>query len=163
MKKIQLANSTKKALVDDKDFEYLNQFVWRFDGRYAYRDFHSNGHSHHIYMHQEIMHAPEGMEVDHKHTGNTLDNRRENLRVGTHSQNMSNAKKPITNTSGFKGVSWDKWHKKWHAQIRVNHRTIHLGFYNHPLDAANAYDSAAIKYKGEFARVNSLIEKSSLI
>jgi hypothetical protein len=92
------------------------------------------------------------LEVDHIN-GNGLDNRFKNLRLGTHSKNGRNQKKPITNTSGFKGVSWHKQHKKWMAYIRINNKLINLGSYNSKFYAALVYARAAKKYFGEWRRV----------
>lgn len=95
---------------------------------------------------------PGDMQIDHIN-GNTLDNRFENLRLATNAQNSKNYKKPITNKSGFKGVSWCKQNKKWYAQIKVNNKKIYLGRYNSKLYAALVYARAAKKYFGEWRRV----------
>jgi len=97
---------------------------------------------------------PAEKEVDHIN-GNTLDNRFENLRLASSSDNNKNQKKPKNNTSGFKGVSWHKQHKKWNAQIKVNYKRIHLGYYNSKFYAALVYARAAKKYFGEWRRLNS--------
>jgi hypothetical protein len=80
------------------------------------------------------------------------DNRLSNLREATNAQNLANQGKQRTNTSGHKGVSWDKQRKKWSAKIQINRRTIHLGVFENKEDAAEAYKTAALKYHGEFAR-----------
>lgn len=90
--------------------------------------------------------------IDHIN-GDTKDNRIENLRLATHSQNMQNSKIPVTNKSGYKGVSWYKNYNKWIAQISVNNKKINLGYFENVVDAANAYVQAAKKYHGEFARI----------
>lgn len=92
-------------------------------------------------------------QIDHI-DGNKLNNQRNNLRSATSSQNAINSKKPKNNTSGYKGVSWSKKSKKWRAQICFEGKQIHLGFFDDSKDAANAYDKAALKYFGEFARLN---------
>ena len=94
---------------------------------------------------------PTEKEVDHKN-GNSLDNRFENLRLATGADNIKNQKKRKTNTSGFKGVSWDKKNKKWRARIQVNNKLIHLGCYNNKFYAALVYARAAKHYFGEFRR-----------
>ena len=94
---------------------------------------------------------PAENEVDHKN-GNSLDNRFNNLRLATDSQNSRNQKKSKDNTSGFKGVSWDKQHKKWRARIGVNNKTINLGYYTNKFYAALVYARAAKKYFGEWRR-----------
>lgn len=104
-------------------------------------------------MHRFILDAPHGMEVDHKN-GDGLDCRRENMRLATRKQNAFNRKRPSVNTSGFKGVTLVKPTGKWLAQIEVGGKNMHLGTYESKIEAARAYDKAAIKYHGEFARLN---------
>ena len=113
-------------------------------------------------MHREITNAPKGMQVDHIN-GNTLDNRKENLRVCTRSQNMMNRGKQNNNKSGYKGVSYMKkkdpnyeYPKPWRAQIKcpTNQKVIHLGCYKYPEQAARAYDKKAIELFGEYAQLN---------
>jgi hypothetical protein len=84
--------------------------------------------------------------------GNPLNNRRSNLRVASIQENNRNSKKPITNTSGFKGVFRDKKHPAWRAVIRVNGKSLYLGSFVTPEEAHEAYKKAAIEYYGEFAR-----------
>ena len=94
-------------------------------------------------------------QIDHIN-GIRDDNRICNLREATGSQNARNSKKPITNTSGYKGVSFRKDRKmtstSWMAYIRVNEKKLHLGFYRTAAEAHSAYCAAAIRYYGEFAR-----------
>lgn len=104
-------------------------------------------------LHRTIMNPPEGMMIDHIN-GNTLDNRRDNLRICSNTQNQRNQQLSKRNTVGYKGVSWHQRHKKWIARIRVNNRLIHLGYYTDLIEGAKAYDVAAIKYYGEFANIN---------
>ncbi len=92
-----------------------------------------------------------GMIVDHIN-GDTLDNRRANLRVCTMAQNVRNRKKPRTNTSGYKGVHWMPRHKKWMAKITCAGKHIFLGLFDDPAEAHAAYCAAAKKYHGDFAR-----------
>ena len=98
------------------------------------------------------MNPPLGMQVDHIN-GDRLDNRRENLRIVTNWQNQMNRGMTINNSSGYKGVRLRR-SGKWEAQIRVNKKAIFLGRFYDKLDAAHAYDDAAKKYFGEFARLN---------
>jgi hypothetical protein len=92
------------------------------------------------------------VEIDHK-DGNPSNNRFSNLRKATASENIANSKKRRDNTSGFKGVSWDKGAKKWSAKIGVSGRKLHLGLFDTPEAAHAAYLTAAHKHFGEFARV----------
>ncbi len=91
-------------------------------------------------------------DIDHK-DGNPSNNRWENLREATDSQNLSNMKKPITNTSGRKGVSrrWDG--KAWQVHIRANGKSTYVGSHTDLDKAHKMYADAARKHKGEFARL----------
>lgn len=90
--------------------------------------------------------------IDHL-DGNPSDNRWANLREATRSQNLANARKPKTNTSGFKGVFWHNAGQRWCSQITAEGKHIHLGLFSSKEDAHKAYAEAAIRYHGEFARV----------
>lgn len=147
----------QSAIVDAEDFEWLSQWDWYASKRvnaagtfYAVR---TGPDRKRIRMHRLILGCGPTEEGDHRN-GSTLDNRRENLRKCTHLQNGSNRLKSKNNTSGFKGVTWHTCGNKWLAQIRVNYKTVSLGHYDDPVEAARAYDAAAKLYFGEFAKVN---------
>lgn len=93
---------------------------------------------------------PNGM-LDHA-DGNPLNNRISNLREATPTQNSTNSKKPVTNTSGLKGCYWLKNAKKWRASIQYLGKFYHLGLYATAEEAHQAYCVAAAKLHGEFAR-----------
>jgi hypothetical protein len=144
------------ALVDADWWHYLSQWNWcaqlSNNGRwYAVR----NGG---ICMHRIVLGVTDpNIEVDHIDRENTLDNRRENLRPATHPQNKWNTGLIKTNSSGLIGVSWQTFRSgngKWKVQIRHNGQRIHLGLFADKIDAALAYDAAALKYHGEFAVLN---------
>jgi len=103
------------------------------------------------YMHRFIMNFPNS-QVDHI-SGNTLDNRKSNLRVCTVSENGCNQKKRKDNTSGYKGVSWDKRSGRWYAMITKNKKQHNLGYYTTAEEAYAAYCKAAKELHGEFARL----------
>lgn len=84
------------------------------------------------------------------------DNRRCNLRPATMSQNRINYSGMRTNTSGYKGVNRCKAEKKWRARIMTNGKRLSLGSFDDPKDAAKAYNKAALKLHGEFARLNKV-------
>ena len=106
-------------------------------------------------LHRFIMDCPEGMDVDHENH-NTLDNRKVNLKICTRTQNSRNMSIPKNNTSGYKGVTWDKRCNKWMAQIMINRKNIFLGYFDDKVEAARAYNDAAIKHFGEFALLNNV-------
>jgi hypothetical protein len=154
MRTIQLTKG-KVAIVDDCDYEYLSQWKWLYSDGYAERKIRINEKSKHIRMHQYILFAPDGMEVDHKNRSR-LDNRRDNLRICTHSQNEANRSIFPNNISGKKGVSWDKVNKKWRAVIEYNYKYIHIGRYKDINDASEAYNRKAKELFGEFAYVEAI-------
>ena len=107
-------------------------------------------------MHRLIMGAPENKEVDHIN-GDRFDNRRENLRLCNSSQNKCNRGPRKDNQSGFKGVSWHPQRKKWTARIKSPYgKYLHLGLYSSKLEAAEAYNKAAIEKHGTFAWLNKV-------
>lgn len=153
MKTIPLTQG-KTAIVDDDDFEQLNQFKWYFAGDYAVRNISVNNKQHIIRMHRQILglERGDGKESDHVNH-NLLDNRKTNLRTCTHSQNQHN-RLPQQSVSKFKGVTWDKRHKYWQARIVIDGKQYHLGYYNTEELAALAYDIHAAWSFGEFAKLN---------
>ena len=94
-------------------------------------------------------------EVEHKNRIRS-DNRILNLRKATRSENSRNHPIPKTNTSGFKGAHWHKRTKKWGAKITFNYKQIHLGYFTCPIEAAKAYNKAALELHGEFAFLNPI-------
>ena len=138
----------KTALVDDEDFEKVNQFKWHLSGRYPVRNFGQRPNRLNIALHRFLMNTPIGMVTDHKN-GNGLDNRKSNLRICTVSENIMNSKKSENTSSRFKGVCRNTA-KPWRAYIG---RTI-LGSFATEIEAANAYNMAAKKLYGHFARLN---------
>lgn len=111
----------------------------------------------HRYLHCAVMGGPpSGMEIDHIN-GDSLDNRRENLRFCTRAQNQCNLRKRSSATSSkHKGVSKDRRRGKWEAQIRLGGKKKHLGYFEQEIDAARAYNAAARELFGEFARLNNI-------
>jgi hypothetical protein len=101
-------------------------------------------------MHRVLM-GDSDMMVDHI-DGNGLNNRRSNLRWATASQNVINQKRRSDNLSGFKCVCFSALHKKWRARIKANGKRLHLGYFETPEKAFDAYKAASEKLHGEFAR-----------
>lgn len=163
MKEIPLTRG-KVAIVDDEDYERLCGYKWRAmfsrctDSYYAVRSAPMvNGKCDTILMHREIMGAKSGEQVDHINH-NTLDNRRSaNLRVCTARQNRANERIRSTNTSGYKGVSWDKSRGKWLARASVNGKLKNVGRYETAREAAIAHDTASVEHNGEFACTNKML------
>jgi len=147
----------KTAIVDDDMYEYLNQWKWCAHKHrstfYAVRGVKLRPFQKIIKMHRLILNDPIGLLIDHQ-DGNGLNNTRENLRICTNVENLRNRGRQTNNKSGFKGVSWNKNKQKYHARIKAQGKYVHIGYYDNPIDAAKAYDEAAMKYFWEFARTN---------
>jgi hypothetical protein len=149
MKQIPLTQN-KVAIVDDKDFVELSKYKWYFAQGYAVRN--SPPPQRKIFMHRIILNPTKGKIIDHIN-GDSLDNRQDNLRMSTVSENQHN-QKVRKNISGYKGVHWHKRIKKWHAKIKVEMNDIHLGYFSDRVEAAKAYNKGAKLYHGEFAKLN---------
>lgn len=165
MKQIPLTQN-KFAIVDDEDYDFLMQWKWRFqknhkrDGGYAIRSvfFYNEKReedSRTVLMHRLINKTPDDFHTDHIN-GDGLDNRRENLRTATGSQNKINTKKRPNLTSQYKGVSFVKAESMWRAGIVANYKFHWLGQFKTEKEAALIYNAAAIKYHGEFAILNEV-------
>ncbi len=151
---IQLTQG-QKTIVDAADYEYLSQWKWMAHWSPCTQTFYAarnsiGGTRFTIKMHRVIMHATKGAIVDHR-DHNTLDNRRQNLRLTTATGNCCNAKRRSDSTSGLKGASWNMASKKWLAQIQINKKKIHLGYFPTAEAAHEAYKEAAVELHGEFA------------
>jgi hypothetical protein len=153
MKKIPLTQG-KFALVDDIDFERVNQFNWQAHHHdnlrwYARRRFGNMRRN--VRMHRFILNEPP-YAIDHCNR-NGLDNQRKNLRAATPTQNAMNRKRRCDSQTGIKGVTLRRDLGKFQARINVQGKRISLGCFDKLSDAATAYRKAAKKYFGEFARV----------
>ena len=164
MKEILLTQG-QVALVDDSDYEWLNQWKWlaHYDWRgecfYAQRNAPRTKNKRvTIHMAREIIKCPENRQVDHA-DGNTLNNQRINLRTCTYTENFRNRRKIKECSSEYKGVCWHKRVGQWTAQIQTRDifdqpMKLHLGCFKVEKEAALAYDKAASEEFGEFARLN---------
>ncbi len=154
--------STKKfpnvfAIVDDKDFIRINSHKWcprvKKDTVYAVRTDYSVVPPVEVRMHREVLRDCCAPHVDHRDS-NGLNNQRHNLRPCRPWQNAGNMKLPRNNTSGYKGVGWDKQKNKWRTRLFTRSGSVSLGHYFCIIKAAKAYNKAAIEYFGEFANTN---------
>lgn len=142
---------------DDEDLALVTNYNWyahtdASGKKYAYANQYQGNYKNAIVkMHRLIMDTDEGL--DHKNR-NGLDNRRENLRIASKSQNGCNRGPQRNNTSGFKGVTFHKKSGKWMARITIEGKTHYLGLFLSKEGAAIAYDDAAKRYHGEFAWIN---------
>jgi hypothetical protein len=154
MKEIKLTQG-KVTLIDDEDYEYLNQWKWHLhDGhgaQYATRTiYRKGGKQRQINMHRLIMNTPNGMEVDHLDR-NGLNNQKNNMRNCTRKENSRN--RDPKSASGYIGV-YCQGKSQIIARIYVNGKDIFLGSFKNKEDAARARDNAAKIYFGEFATIN---------
>lgn len=151
----------KVALLDREDAE-LTVFNWfaRKDKEqyYAGRTVYVNGVKQYtLHLHRVVMERVLGREllptelVDHW-DNDGLNNRRGNLRLADHTQNQGNRRKNRNNSSGYKGVSWHKRVQKWLAKLDYQGKCIHIGVFDTPEEAHEAYKKKAIELWGEFAR-----------
>ena len=144
----------KVALVDEEDFEHLEEFKWYATTKgYAVRDVHVEGKKVTIRMHRVVMNSPDSLQVDHINN-DKLDNRKSNLRLCNNTQNQANKPPTKQNTSGYRGVTFHKLTNKWQAQIIFKGKKKSLGLYHNIKKAAAAYDKRAKELFGEFAYQN---------
>jgi hypothetical protein len=136
------------AFIDDADYAMIAAYRWYLHHGYAVTISYPR-----LRMHRLVLNAPLGIGVDHIN-GDGLDNRRANLRLANDSQNQANRRRLTSNTSGYRGVTLHRQSGRWQAGIKVRGRSVHLGLHDSPIDAALAYDQAAIRYFGVYARPN---------
>lgn len=146
------------VLIDDSDSQKVLPFDWhigcmRKGGPYFKSWVRIDGKRRHLFLHRWLVSL---IEADHRivdHIScNTLDNRRSNLRICKAPENKWNVGKNAANTTGYKGVCFDKSHNKYIAQITVRGKRINLGRAKTAEEAFRFYCEAAKKYHGEFAR-----------
>lgn len=136
----------KSTIIDD-DYGYLSKYKWHYRHGYAMR----REQGKFLYMHRIIINTPSNMFTDHIN-GNTLDNRKDNLRICTKSENNRNRGMGRNNKSGLKGVTWHKYDKKWQAQITIDNKNIYLGKFVDKFEAFEVYNNKAKELFGEYVR-----------
>ena len=151
MRKIKLTKG-QHTIVDDEDFDYLNQWSWHLaTGGYAMRSTHTGSAKNgtrkkiHLWMHRIINGTPSDLFTDHINR-NRLDNRKSNLRTVTKRQNQLNRGKQKNNTSGYKGVYRHTSNNKWIAQIKTAEKVKNLGSFDDVNDAIKARKEAERLY-----------------
>jgi hypothetical protein len=151
------SHGIKKVLVDDNDFELVNKFKWflsvgRRGNFYAY----TNKNRKKVSMHRMVMDEHSKVtHIDHLDSDG-LNNQKHNLRRCSNQQNHFNMSSSKGGTSKYKGVYFDKSRNKWAAEITLSGKKIYLGRFDNETLAAVKYNTAAIKYFGEFANLNSI-------
>jgi hypothetical protein len=159
MREIPLTQG-KVAFVDDDDYSDISLYRWYalFNGRryYAVRQVPGeNGGQSILYMHRYLLGIAPGPDLTPDHaSGDTLDNSRDNLRWATPSQQAANRGKQANNSSGYKGVCWDKRNNAWRAKIGFQGKQYFLGLFDSATKAHEAYVQAASKLQGRFARAS---------
>jgi len=132
---------------DLEDYDKIKDYCWVNNGNGYIRSTKINNKR--IYIHRLVTNCPSKMDIDHINH-NIIDNRKSNLRICEHQKNMCNYTKPKNNTSGVKGISWDKYNNKWKAEIMENRKKISIGNFNKFEDAVKARKEAEEKYYGEY-------------
>lgn len=154
MKTIPLS-AGKVALVDDEDFEFLNQWKWTFMGGYAKRYPMARGKRVLVSMHRLLLNPDATREVDHI-DGDGTNNQKSNLRLCQHKENCRNQRLVCDSTTGCKGVDFHKQSGKFRARITRFYKVKHLGYFEKLEQARSAYDAAARELHRQFARPNNV-------
>ena len=142
------------ALVDAEDADKCKPYKWRINGGYVLTEGNKNANLKRQFLHHFILNTDN--IVDHENE-NKQDCRKENLRKCSHSENHCNIKRRSTNTSGYKGVSWNKLNGKWESYITKNYTRSFLGLFDDKKEAALAYNKAAVELHGNFAKLNVVL------
>ena len=142
--------SKTEVMLDDDDYEWAKSIGWHIDSKGYARCSYKGKNK---FMARLIMKIDDPkIFVDHIN-GNTLDNRKCNLRLASNSQNQANRQRHPTNTSGFRGVYWNKKSNKWQAGIKYLRKSIHLGMFDTPEEAHEAYKKAAFEIYGDYTEL----------
>jgi hypothetical protein len=151
---IQLEKGT--ILVDDDDWEYLNEFSWYISHTgYSYTGIWMKFKqtTKQVKMERFIMRVPKGFIIDHIN-GNRCDNRKENLRLVTKQENNINRCKRSGCPTTYKGLTWIAKERRWKVRVKLDGKEYYVGRFVNEIDAAHAYDFKALELFGEIARLN---------
>lgn len=143
------------TLIDPEDYDFVAQWTWRehIKGQgYVSRYIQVDGKPRYLLLHRVLLDPPPELEVDHIN-GDRMDNRRVNLRLATHAQNMWNLRN-LRRSKPYIGVF--KSGDRYRARISVNNILVSLGSYATPEEAAERYNHAAKVWRGEFAVLNEI-------
>lgn len=151
---VGLTTKGEQFYFDLEDYDDLSKHTWSFSN-HGYLRARINNKS--ILLHKFIIKQNNRLCIDHAN-GNKYDNRKNNLRLCSHAENLRNQKKQENKTSIYKGVCWNKAKNKWKSYIGFNSKLINIGYFDSEIDAAKSYNLAAVKYHGEFARINEVPE-----
>lgn len=159
--RIEGSNDYVVVIVDPEDYPNLVGLKWKVKswnspGYKPYvMKYHRSGYLSYgeKALHGFLLDSSKGIMIDHIN-GDTLDNRKSNLRVADSSGNKANSKKQVGTSSIYKGVSFAKRSKLWYASIKFDGRSRNLGYFKDEIEAAKAYDRAARELFGEFAKPN---------
>lgn len=151
---IGYTSNEEEFYFDLEDYELIKDYCWhkRPNGYIV-----SDSTNQTIHMHRLVMglEGNDNYEIDHKKKNTQNDNRKNNLRIASHSENMRNVGIRNNNTSGVTGVNWDKRYEKWRARICVNKNQIELGYFDDFKEASKVRKEAEEKYFGEWSYDNS--------
>lgn len=150
MKRIKILSpkfGVKYFLIDKEDYKKIKSFKWHLSTRNYIKN-HKLG-----FLHRFILTPKKGILVDHIN-GDVLDNRKENLRICTPSENQCNRHRQQNNTSGYRGVKCHKTCKRFEAKLQIKNKFIYGGLFKTKEEAAKRYDELAIKYHKKFAKLN---------
>lgn len=141
---------------DIEDYDKIKDYCWNFNKPNGYVQARDVKNKRQVQMQQIILPAPDGFETDHIHGQNSRnDNRKSNLRIATHSQNLKNLSLSKANKSGVTGVCWAERKQKWIAYITVDGKRRHLGYFVDFEEAVKARKTAECKYFGEWSYTHS--------
>jgi hypothetical protein len=154
---------THKVLLDNSDLKLVSGYNWWLSKSSYSNTFYAatwikiNNKRIALSMHRLFLNLKNSNKKKVNHiNGNGLDNRRKNIRECTHEERQANQHIPKNNQSGYKGVYWKQKNGMWCAQIGLHNKHLYLGLFDSPINAAIAYNEAAKKYFGEFAKLNNV-------